>query len=76
MSDQDFERRTREFEMRRRTGMAPGKAAALAARFEEADDLYWTCPKCKSKLVGTLEQLKKGCDCAKASTGNGRYTNI
>lgn len=46
-----------------RDKMSSLKSKALTKSFVEADDLHWTCPKCKSKYMGTMDELMLGCSC-------------
>lgn len=50
-----------EHALRRRHGMDAGKAEDLTSMMEKAEDLHWTCPKCKTKRVGTMKELMQGC---------------
>lgn len=52
-----------EHALRRRRGLIPIKAEALAKEFETAENLHWTCPKCKIMRTGTKKKLMEGCDC-------------
>jgi hypothetical protein len=38
--------------------MDPAKRAAIQSAFRKAPDLHGFCPKCKTRIRGTLKQLK------------------
>lgn len=57
-----------QFAAARHTGMNTARARRLAQKNLEADDLYTICQKCGTKLTGTLEEIKEGCDCAAERT--------
>lgn len=61
--------------MKKLKPMSAERRAQIQSGFATATDLHWICPKCKTKLTGTLTQLKEGCPCGTASTRQGNTAN-
>lgn len=58
-------RNNAHFAMRRREGMAQAKADRILSAVNQENDWYWTCPRCKNTLRGTVAEISEGCDCGK-----------
>ena len=57
-----------QFAVARHEGMDPAKARRMAEKNLRADDLYIICPRCKTKITGSLEKIQEGCGCATERT--------
>lgn len=61
--NREFEQKAIEHAMQLRSGMPADDAARLAAFNEEQHDWFAFCPKCGSRLEGSLKELR-GHSCA------------